>query len=73
VTHFTLSTHTFGEAALSKTSKQAPKKTTAVAPAKGIEGLVIYQMIDDSEAQTKPSREDRASRFIWGPDDVEHH
>jgi hypothetical protein len=42
---------------------------------KGIAGPVdcqkVVTAVDDPEA--KPSREDRANRFIWGPDDVEHH
>ena len=62
---------------MSKTSKQDPKKKAAVAPAKGIAGPVrcqkVVTAVDDREAPTKPSREDRANHFIWGPDDVEHH
>ena len=58
---------------MSKTSKQDPKRKAAVAPAKGIAGPVGCQTVDDPEVPTKPSREDRANRFVWGPDDVEHH
>jgi hypothetical protein len=65
------STTPFGEAALSKTSKQHSKPKTV--PVNGLIRTTDSRTPSAADEPDAPITEDRASRFVWGPDDVEHH
>jgi hypothetical protein len=66
-----LEPQTFGRKALSNTSKQHPKQKTV--PVKGLIGTTDSRTPLAADEPEAPITVDRASRFIWGPDDVEHH
>src|SRR5437588_1722734 len=50
-----------------------PEKETMARPVQGLIGTTGSRTPSPADAPEVPIPEDRASRFVWGPDDVEHH